>query len=181
MNLNNTWSDKHSQIWVETAIYTLIGLTLIAIVLSIAIPYTQKIKDRSILEQTAESLNSLDNKILETKDIAGNTRIFFFNFEKGRLELNSINETIIYTLENTNLKFSEPEKKLRYGEIYYLTETYGKRYNIILELNYTNSLNLTFNGEDKNRIFYGGSYKIRIENVGDNDIDENPHIDFDII
>jgi len=128
--------NTRSQIWVETAIYTLIGLTLIAIVLSVTIPQVNKLKDKSIVEQTAESLSSLDNQLIEIGTTAGNTRIIFFKFEKGSLEINSTHDKIIYTLDNTDLKFSEPGLDLKFGEISYRTEEFGNAYNVILSLDY---------------------------------------------
>ena len=38
-----------SQVWVETAIYTLIGLTIITIIMSIALPQIEKMKEKAII------------------------------------------------------------------------------------------------------------------------------------
>ena len=173
--------DLRGQIWVETAIYTLIGLTLISIILSVAIPQVQKIKDRSILRQSAESLIDLTNELLKISDVAGNLRIFYFAFDKGRLEINSSGDSISYRLENTNYKFSEPGKKILYGDITYETQTYGKKYIITLSLNYTNTHNITFKGKDDTYIIHNGIYKIKMENIGDIQPNQKIHIDFDVV
>ena len=51
------------QIWVETVIYTLIGLALMGLVLAFVMPKINESKDRIILQQTITSLNDIDEKI----------------------------------------------------------------------------------------------------------------------
>jgi len=170
---------KKSQIWVETAIYTLIGLTLIAIVLSVATPQIQKLKDKSIINQASKSLTELNELILDVSHTTGNIRIFHFNFDKGRFEIDSSNDNLLFTLENTNLKFSEPNQDITQGEIKYRTEIYGKRFNNQLKLEYSGSnINIKYNNEDNKKLFYGGVYKIRIENKGI--VDGKTVIDFGV-
>jgi type II secretory pathway pseudopilin PulG len=155
----------------------LIGLTLIAIVLSIAIPQVQKVKDRGLLQRASESLNSLNKEILEISDVAGNVRLFFFSFEKGKLVINSTDDTITYILENTNVKFSEPGKKIPYGDLMYETRLYGKRYDVLVSLNYSSIFDITFQGQPATKVLHGGIYQIKIENVGDNQLNQPVHLD----
>ena len=56
---------KVAQVWVETAIYTLIGLTIIAIVMSVATPQIEKMKEKAIIGQTLEAMNHLNNEIIK--------------------------------------------------------------------------------------------------------------------
>ena len=55
---------KKGQVWIETVVYTLIGLSIIAIILTMAMPQIDKMKDKSVVEQTATALNELDKKII---------------------------------------------------------------------------------------------------------------------
>ena len=64
-----------SQIWVETAIYTLIGLAVIAIAMSAALPQIDKMKDRSIIKQTAIAMEIIDTKIVEAEQSPLNLRV----------------------------------------------------------------------------------------------------------
>ena len=41
-----------AQVWVETAVYTIIGLAIIGIILAIANPSIQRYKDNAVIEQT---------------------------------------------------------------------------------------------------------------------------------
>lgn len=172
-----------SQIWVETAIYTLIGLTIIAIVLSIATPQIEKMKERTIIKQTFTALNELNNEIQNIEQNAGNVKIVFFKIAQGKLDIDSKQNKIIYTLENTNLEFSEEGERIKEGDIVFQTEKYGQRFNIILELDFSDTLNITFNNKNEIRTLYGATspYEIRIENVGDNPIGDKTHIDFQIV
>jgi type II secretory pathway pseudopilin PulG len=169
------------QIWVETAIYTLIGLTLISIILSVAIPQVQKIKDRSIITQTSDSLLQLNDQIHEVSDVAGNIRVFYFSFEKGTLLINSTSDRIMYELEDTNYKFSEPGQIVPYGAITYKTVAHGKKYVITLDIDYNATLDITYKKTNENKLLHPGIYKIKMENVGDNPAGQPIHLDFDLV
>ncbi len=176
---------KKSQIWIETAIYTLIGLTVIAIVLSIANPQIEKIKDKSVVEQTITALNVLDSRILDiSQSSPGNIRIIDFKIAKGRLEIDSESNQIVYTLENTRLELTQAglKQEIREGNVLIKTESQGRKYKITLRLNYPN-LDLTSNNEKKLVSLTASStpYKIQIENVGDNQISQRTHVDFALI
>ena len=160
-------SDKRGQVWVETAIYTLIGLTLIAIVLSVATPQLQKIKDRGVVSQTADSLLILNKELLDVADVSGNVRIVRFKINKGSMEINGKNDLIRYGLENTNARYSEPGVPVSEGDIVYLTEEYGNRYNIFLSLVYKD-FDIVNNGNDDKKVLNaaGVAYEIKIENLG---------------
>jgi type II secretory pathway pseudopilin PulG len=160
-------SGKRGQVWVETAIYTLIGLTVIAIVLSVATPQLQRMKDRGVVSQTADSLFLINKKMLEVGDVSGNIRIVRFKINKGSMEIDGENDLIRYGLENTNVKYSEPGVPVSEGDIVYLTEEYGSRYNIFLSLEYED-FDIVNNGNDDKRVLNaaGVAYEIKIENLG---------------
>ena len=128
---------RRSQVWVETAVYTLIGLTLIAVIISMATPQIQKIKDRSVLEQTISAMNTLDNKILEVQQTEGSRSKVVFKISKGRLEINSVDDYIMYVLDDTKLEASEPGVEIKQGNIILKTEKTGARYNVNLLMNYS--------------------------------------------
>ena len=159
---------RRSQVWVETAVYTLIGLTLIAVIISMATPQIQKIKDKSVLEQTISAMNTLDNKILEVQQTENTRGKVIFKISKGKLEINSEDDTIRYVLEDTKLEASEPgvEIQERGGKIILKTEKAGARYNIILLMNY--SLDITNKDGETEKILQAGAtpYNIWIENKG---------------
>lgn len=137
-----------SQVWVETAIYTLIGLTLIAVVLSVALPQIEKIKDRETVKQTIVALNMLNQKITETREAPSSTRIYDLFLSKGKLEIDCENDIISYILENTRLEFSQVEETVKEGNIIIKTEKYANRFNIILSIDLSPNTNIVFNSQE---------------------------------
>jgi hypothetical protein len=174
---------KKAQVWIETAIYTLIGLVIIAILLSIITPQIDKAKDRSVIEQTIEAMRIIDNKIFETVQSPGNIRIVEFKIGKGKLDIDSINDSLIYILENSRLEFSQSGIEVKEGKILIKTTKKNNRYDVMLTLNYKNNLNITYENTEKNKIFQSASipYKVHLENIGDNLPLDKIHINFETI
>jgi type II secretory pathway pseudopilin PulG len=175
--------EKKAQIWIETAIYTVIGLTIIAILLTVVTPQIEKSKDSGIIKQTSSVLNTLDDKILEIEQSAGNIRIVDIKLAKGKLEIDAKNDLIKYVLEDTKLELSEPGYEIKQGNLYLRTEKTGNRFNIFLTRYYNSSLNITNNDGEEARFLQAAAtpYRIQIENVGDNLPSQKTHIDFNIL
>ena len=157
---------KKSQIWIETVIYTLIGLSVIAIILAMVIPRIEKIQDRTIVEQTITAMDKLNGKILESSQTAGNVRIVNFKIAKGRLEIDSGNNAIIYILEDVRLEMSEPDVDIDKGNVVLRTEKAGSKFKISLTMAYT--IDLTYQDKEETKTLSAGAvpYKIIIENTG---------------
>ena len=177
----NIQNQKKAQVWVETAIYTLIGLTIIAIVLSIATPQIEKAKERSIISQTEDALNILNNEIREVEQTAGSVKIVNFKITKGKLEINPSDGKTTYTLENTKLEFSEEGQEIKIGEIIFSTKKSGRSFDVSLTLPHE-GLYITFNEKSKLKTLHASTtpYNIKIKNVGDNELGEPTHIDFSL-
>lgn len=160
---------KKAQVWVETVIYTLIGLTIIGVILAVAIPAIENYKDEILLEQTISALNKINDEISETKETVGNSRIVEFRIKKGNLLLDTQNETLVYTLEESRLEYSQPEKAIEQGDIEILTSKRGKKYDISLTIVYRDdNIDLRYNDKNENKIFNQAPipYKWYIENNG---------------
>ena len=181
----NIQNQKKAQVWVETAIYTLIGLTIIAIVLSIATPQIEKAKERSIISQTEDALNILNNEIREVEQTGGSVKIVNFKITKGKLEINPSSDEAegktTYTLENTKLEFSEEGQEIKVGELSFNTKKSGRSFDVSLTLPHE-GLYITFNEKSKLKTLHASPtpYNIKIKNVGDNTIGEPTHIDFSL-
>ena len=177
-----------SQIWIENVIYILIGLTIIAVLLSLAYPQIEKIKDRGIITQTLSAMDVLDKKISEVEQAEGRVGKVVFKIAKGRLEISPSDETvekigyIEYILEDTRLEMSEVGVPITEGNFVLKTEKYGGRFKISLKREY-NDLDITFDGSEKLGVLQAGSvpYNIFIENIGDNEVDEPTHLDFKVV
>ena len=172
-----------AQVWVETVIYTLIGLTIIAIILAMAMPQIDKMKDKAIIEQTVVALNELDNKISYVEQTSGSAGILPFKIANGKLEINSTGNSIKYILEDTKLEASEPGIKINStGKIILLTEKMASRFRISLTMNYKN-LNITNEGGDVIKTLHAGAtaYKISIENKEVSTTTQDTTLEFSVI
>lgn len=158
---------KKGQIWVETVIYTLIGLAIIGILLSIIKPAIEKKQDQILIETSLEMLESLKTIIEEVKYYGvGNTRTMDIKIKRGGLLFDSKNNMINFSIES-RYKYSEPNQIIESGGINVLTMKKTKNYDVTLTLSYIN-LNLTWNNEDRVHIFQPASvpYRLSITNKG---------------
>ena len=164
--LLNKMNNK-GQIWIETVIYTLIGLSLIGLVLAIVTPKINELRDKAVIEQTIDSLNILDSKINEVLSAPGNIRIFEFNMKRGNLFFKTINDQILYVMDDSRVIFSEPGVSISIGRINVTTTEGTKKHTVSLLLSYKQ--NLTFNGADEEERKFSATsvpYKFSIENKG---------------
>jgi type II secretory pathway pseudopilin PulG len=159
---------KRGQIWIETVIYTLIGLTIIGILLSIVTPKINQMTDKSLVIQSINALNSIDGQVSEIMMTPGNSREIDLFFKKGEYIINGLNGTISYQLSDTGLLFSQLNKTISQGEVNILTIQKGSSYTITASLNY-GYLNLTYNNQNINKSLSGSptGYKLIFENLGE--------------
>ena len=168
--------NKKAQVWIETVIYTLIGLSLIGLVLAIVTPQINELSDRAVIDQTIDSLNSIDSKIDEVLSAPGNVRVVSFNMRRGEMRVDSEENTIEYVIDDSRVIYSEPDVPITLGEIEALTTEGQKRHIISLKISYP--YNLTIEGSDTERVFSAASipYRFSIENRGSQDGEINIHI-----
>ena len=159
---------KHykGQVWVETVIYTLIAFIMIGLVLSYARPKIQELQDHAILQQSTEMMKQIDSKIL-TLGSQGNQRILEIGIKAGKLDIDGVNDKIIFSLESQSV-YSEIGRKINDGNIVVLTEK-KVGYNLVtLTRNYSSDYDITING--KNELVTisqsSTSYKLSISNGG---------------
>jgi hypothetical protein len=138
---------KKAQVWVETVIYTLIGISVITIIIAVATPKIEETWDRIRIEQIIDSLNQIDKNIVGILDSQGSQRVMNLKIAKGSFFVNSSSNEIVWEMES-RYKYSEPGQKVSVGgRLNVLTE--GKDpYLIKVILDYS-SYNLTVLGEEK--------------------------------
>jgi len=129
---------KKGQIWVETVIYTLIGLVLIGLILAFANPVIQKQKDKVIIESSIESMIALDNAILEVKKSTGNIREVNFLIRKGTLMVDGEDNKLTFTIEDSDLQFIKLDSTIDYtSNLRIKTLENSRNYDVILILDYS--------------------------------------------
>ena len=129
--------NKKGQVWIETVLYTLIGLALMGIALGFIMPKINQTRDKLLVEQAITSLSVLDDKIIETLEGApGSTRKTEFSMKKGELVFDAVNDEITFSLTGLSSAFSEPGMEARSGRIIVNTTQGQKNYNIVLKIRY---------------------------------------------
>lgn len=161
-------SNKKAQVWVETVIYTLIGLAVMGLILAGATPKINCRKDTILIEQSIESLGNINEKIYEVQRAVGNRRAVDLKVGKGKVLIDMDNSQIKWELESS-CQYSELDYDVPYGVVTVRTEV-GNPYKVTLSMNYSTSFN--FNGESTgvHELFQAPThYRLLIENEGISD------------
>ncbi|MFH1802626.1 MAG: hypothetical protein ABH864_04190 [archaeon] len=163
-----------AQVWIETVLYTLMGLALIGIILAIATPKINESRDRILVEQTIESLNVWDDRVGELIDRGqGNVRnIPAFTMKRGYLVINSTSDEIIFVIDGLSSLYSEAGYEIREGNIALTSYQTERSAYTVLVLSYQNVTNLTYGGVDEDRKFTAAStpYAFSIKNLGGQEV-----------
>ncbi len=160
---------KKGQIWIETVLYTLIGLALIGLVLAFVVPKIGQEKDSLVVEQTINSLNVLDEKInVLLESGPDNKRIVEFGLSRGDMYFNSSVDEIVIVLTELKKPYTEPGAEVNFGRVKVLSVQGKKTSNVYLRLDYRAIANIKFAGEDERKIINPASrpYKFSAENLG---------------
>ena len=165
--LSRTMTPK-SQIWVETVIYTLIGLTIMGIVISVITPKINQMTDKAVIEQSTESLNKINEAFSDILLSSGSQQQVNLLVKKGEYLIDAIGNRIVFNFKNSNYKYSELNLSFKKIDVYVLTIDQGnKKYDVSLWLNYS-YLNLTYNDKKENKFLTTAAnpYPVVISNIG---------------
>jgi hypothetical protein len=156
--------NSRGQVWVETVIYTLIGLAVIGILLAVSKPKIEQMKDKIIIEQSIKALNEVSTRIYDVQIAPGNKRTLDLKVSKGRFYINATENRIGWILES-NYKYSEIGRVVNLGNMEVKTVEGGP---YIVEASVKYNVNLTYAG-GKDYVEKQQSptvYKVTIENKG---------------
>jgi len=158
---------KRGQIWIETVIYTLIGLALIALVLSYAMPKISQMKDNALVEQSISAMNGLNDKIVEVRNSPGSRKVVDFTLKSGELLIDPSNNSLSLSIDGLSSAYSEPGVGIDIGKAKVLTEKNQKDYSVNIKISYPN-INITYNGQDSLKKLDASSnpYKLTLTNRG---------------
>ena len=159
---------KTAQVWIETVVYTLIGLAIIGTILAVMTPKIVQMNDKLTITQTIDSMNRLNEQARDALSAAGSQREILLNVKKGEYFIDAAHDRIYYYLLGTGYMYSQPNVSIKQGDITALTaEKAGKKYDVSLMLDYS-GYNITYNGEDKNRTLTSAptAYRLIIVNNG---------------
>ena len=160
--------DKRGQIWVETVIYTLIGLAIIGLVLAGALPKINAKKDEVVIGRSIEALGHIDEKVYEVSKAAGNRRVVNLDIKRGYLIIDPEEDTISWTLDSS-FPYSEIDRTVPFGNMN-ITTTDDAGYEVELKIGY--NVDLRYDNQisgEKQFDVAPTPYRIVIENVGKNE------------
>ena len=162
--------NKKGQVWVETVLYTIVGLAIIGIVLGFAMPKINQSKDNIAIEQSINAMKNLDSQVQEVEKSSGSLRIPEFTIKRGFLDIDGLNNKIYLTIDDLTTLYSENNVSFNDGNVNIISSKGDKKDSIIIRLNY--NFNLTYDGIKQNKIIApaSGAYKINIYN-NDTNID----------
>lgn len=174
MKILNFKKDKQAVIWISTIVYTLIGLSLIALLLAVVNPRVKELKDSFVIKQTIIAMGDFDDVVLDILKAAGNKRYYELYLSRGDFKFDCNQDVIEWTLDKSKAKASEPGVIYLHGGIQVLTKEDNSDYTISLKTNYSR-INMTC-GEDESDaeiVLNPASvpYKLFVENKGK---DTNP-------
>jgi type II secretory pathway pseudopilin PulG len=113
--------NKRGQVWVETVIYTLIGLVIIGLVLAAAKPKIDAKRDEVVIEQAIEALGNINDKIYEVQRAVGNRRTIDLKIGKGTMVIDIDSDTISWVIDSS-FEYSEGGTVVPIGSLDVLTE-----------------------------------------------------------
>jgi type II secretory pathway pseudopilin PulG len=162
---------KRGQVWIETVLYTLIGLALIGITLAVITPKINESQDRIVVEQSIASLNVFESTIKELLSVPeGNRReIPEFAIRRGDLFIDAGSDKIYFMIDDLKNPYSEPGVVISAGNVDILSEEGQKLSSVTLTLDYEGRANLKFAGTDSLKKFNPASvpYRFYLENKRD--------------
>jgi hypothetical protein len=159
---------RKAQVWIETVLYTLIGLAIIGIILGLVRPAIQEKQDQVVLEQSLDILKGIDNNVQEIIHTGvGNSRAMEISLKKGSLIFNCTGNEIYFEMESAHM-YSETGDVINVSRnIQALTIEKAKgRYDVKFSMSY--NFNITFEDKDIVKSLTASStpYNVAVANKG---------------
>lgn len=150
------------QIWIETVLYTLIGIALIGLVLTFALPKITAAQERAVVGQSIGSMQALADalEMVGTQGV-GNVRVVTFALRSGQVVFDGIQDTITLTLPEQTSMYSQPGAPVTQGSVKVLTREQGGKYQVTLDLSFPR-MNLTIGEQDTRATLTAASTAHRI-------------------
>lgn len=164
-------SDKKGQVWVETVIYTLIGLAVIGILLAVSKPKIDSIKDKLIIEQSIDSMTKISDKVYEVQRAPGNKRVVDLQINEGAFVVDMDSDTIYWRI-NSRYQYSEVGSPVPLGNMI-VTTTEASPWLVELKIEFP--VDIRFSEENSGVKELGSAptpYSLKIENYGRSDAGE---------
>ncbi len=157
---------KKGDVWISAVLYLALGMIVISLILTAAIPLINRMKDRNTVIQTKKVMYTLDDAIrtVVNEGPGSQRELSPFIINSGKLFIRDDKESVNWSLE-TNAVIIEPGSAIREGTLdISLDKTpVSEKFIARLGLLYTN-INLTLNSTYSNP--FSGSYTAIIKHTG---------------
>lgn len=145
-------SNKKGDLWISAALYTALGLILITVILSVGMPFVNKIKERNTILQTKNVLYEMDKLVREVElEGIGSRRPFFVDIQEGDFLIKSLGaeEKIEWSIISENKLGIESGGSagssgplIEEGNLKIQSTKVGQGYKISLWIDYKNNINI---------------------------------------
>ncbi|MBS3149221.1 hypothetical protein J4455_00810 [Candidatus Woesearchaeota archaeon] len=160
---------QKGDIWISAVLYMALGIIILVIVLSVAIPVVNKIRDKNIALNTKELMFDLDRNIrIVYSEGPGSRRPIKLEITKGTFSIDQAQDTISWQF-SSKVQLSQLNLAVKEGSLI-INTTQGastKDFLTTYTLNYTSILDITSTAATN---FISGKTNLIISNTGNNKI-----------
>jgi len=157
--------NKKGDIWISAALYTAIGVIMVTLILSVGMPFVNKLKDRNTVLQTKNVLYEFDNAIRSVYNEGfGSRRPLFVEIGEGDFTIDNVNEKISWKIISDEKLGIEPDltKPIEEGNLKISSKTLGQGFEIELFLDYKDEIDI-----ESSLKLLSGKYNLVIEHTYD--------------
>ena len=157
--------NKKGDIWISAALYTAIGVIMVTLILSVGMPFVNKLKARNTVLQTKNVLYEFDSTIRSVYNEGfGSRRPLFVEIGEGDFTIDNVNEKISWKTISEEKLGIEPDlaKPIEEGNLKINSRSLGQGYEIELFLDYKDEIDI-----ESSLKLLSGKYNLVIEHVYD--------------
>ncbi|MBI2507332.1 hypothetical protein HYV89_00070 [Candidatus Woesearchaeota archaeon] len=157
--------NKKGDIWISAALYTAIGVVLVTLILSVGMPFVNKLKARNTVLQTKNVLYEFDSAVRSVYNEGfGSRRPLFVEIGEGDFTIDSTNDKVSWKIISDEKLGIEPDlqKPIEEGNLKISSKSLGQGYEIELFLDYKDEIDV-----ESNLKLLSGKYNLVIEHVYD--------------
>ncbi len=157
--------NNRGDIWISAALYTAIGVIMVTLILSVGMPFVNKLKARNTVLQTKNVLYEFDSAIRSVYNEGfGSRRPLFVEIGEGDFTIDGVNERISWKIISDEKLGIEPDlpKPIEEGNLKISSRSLGQGFEIELFLDYNGNIDI-----ESNLKLLSGKYNLVIEHTYD--------------
>ncbi|MEK6856829.1 MAG: hypothetical protein AABX49_02320 [Nanoarchaeota archaeon] len=155
--------NKKGDIWISAALYTALGVIMITLILSVGMPFVNKLKERNTVLQTKNVMYEMDSVIRAVYNEGfGSRRPLFVEIGEGDFSIDDVNERISWKVISEEKLGIEPDlpNPIEEGNLKIKSKSLGQGYEIELYLDYKDEVNIKSSLK-----LLSGKYNLRVEHT----------------